>query len=667
MSAYLRNTIPEFLATSEENLVGVLTTQTTSHELKIDQATEWQETTNLLKSALGDICDRFDQAKSWGILLEYTIPLRQKRIDAVVLARDLIFVIEFKASNTHDAYARRQVEDYALDLRDFHAESNGRVIIPILVARTAEMESKHTSRTTEDAVRNVVLADATNLASTMLAAFTQNSLPDRTPIDHEAWDNSQHQPIPTIIEAAQALYGGNSVEDIQHSHADAHNLSTTTQCLVSAIRYARDNQRKVICFVTGVPGSGKTLTGLNAVHTPELLDGSKSIGAFLSGNVPLVKIVSEALARDQRDTRGVSLKDARREVNTFIQNVHVFMDFYGKDQPDQAPCGNVVVFDEAQRAWDAKKAQKKWARETSEPEMMFQIMDRHDDWAVIIALVGGGQEIYEGEAGLAEWGHAMSKGYSHWEARVSPQVVCGGVSVAGSKLFEDRIPEEITVIEEDALHLAVSVRACKARNVAKWVNTMLQGDSTSAKKIMSTIGDFPILLTRELSAMRNWLRNTTRGIRRCGLVASSGALRLRAHGLEVSSGFHRGYPTEHWFLGPRTDIRSSYQLEVAVREFECQGLELDRVGICWGSDFTRNITNGSWRHRQFKGAKWQNIKKEKNQDYLLNKYRVLLTRARGGMVLWIPHGDSNDPTRDPKILNDTADYLRACGVKELSQ
>jgi hypothetical protein len=353
-------------------------------------------------------------------------------------------------------------------------------------------------------------------------------------------------------------------------------------------------------------------------------------------------------------------------VKTFTQNVHVFMRFYGEENTEQTPSDNVVVFDEAQRAWDADKARRKWNRDTSEPEMLFEIMDRRDDWAVIIALVGGGQEIHDGEAGLAEWGRAMTRGFSHWEARVSPQVLCGGVSVAGSKLFEEAIPSGVSVIEEDALHLAVSVRACKASNVAKWVNTMLRGDSTSAQQIMSTIGDFPILITRELPAVRDWLQSTTRGTRRCGLITSSGALRLRAHGLEASSGFHASYPVEHWFLGPRTDVRSSYQLEVALTEFECQGLELDRVGICWGSDFTRDMVNSSWRHRQFRGANWQNVNKEENRDYLLNKYRVLLTRAREAMVIWIPEGDPDDPTRDPKILNDTAEYLRACGVKKLS-
>ena len=401
------------------------------------------------------------------------------------------------------------------------------------------------------------------------------------------------------------------------------------------------------------------------MHTPELLEDRRSLGAFLSGNSPLVNIVSEALARDQHNTQGVALYKARHEVSAFIQNVHVFMNLYGKEQTDRAPSDNVVVFDEAQRAWNADKARRKWDRATSEPEMMLQIMNRHDDWAVIIALVGGGQEIHDGEAGLAEWGRAIVNGYSHWEVRVSPQVVSGGVSVAGSKLFEEGIPPGVPVIEDKALHLAVSVRACKAVNVAKWVNTMLQGNSTAAQEIMGSIGEFPILLTRELPTLKAWLQSTTRGVRRCGLVASSGALRLRAHGLEVSSGFQRSYSVENWFLGPRTDVRSSYQMEVAVREFECQGLELDRVGICWGCDFTRDIANGTWNHRQFKGSTWQQVKKTNAQDYLLNKYRVLLTRAREAMTIWVPKGDPNDPTRDPKILDDTAAYLRACGVREL--
>ena len=385
---------------------------------------------------------------------------------------------------------------------------------------------------------------------------------------------------------------------------------------------------------------------------------------FLSGNGPLVKIVSAALVKDAR--KRVKTDEAKRTVSAFIQNVHAFIKAYQDHDPSDLPYEHVVVFDEAQRAWDRAKSMKKFGRNESEPETMFKIMDRHRDWAVIVALVGGGQEIYDGEAGLSEWGKALSERYPNWEIRVSGEALFGGPSVAGNPLFPNGPPTDLAIVEQRDLHLSVSVRSFKAESINLWVNAVLNGNADAAREVASQIVDFPILLTRSLKEMRETLQTVTRGSRRNGLVASSGALRLRAHGIEVSSGFCRGYGYEHWFLSPREDYRSSYQLEVAATEFECQGLELDWVGLCWGDDLIRSPLGDNWDYRALRGLKWSSIKIPRNRSYLLNRYRVLLTRAREGVVIWVPEGDSSDPTRDPARLDATADYLLRCGVRRVS-
>jgi hypothetical protein len=396
-------------------------------------------------------------------------------------------------------------------------------------------------------------------------------------------------------------------------------------------------------------------------------------GAFLSGNGPLVKVLSEGLARNHRDRTGESIHQSRRHVGTFIQNVHSFLKEYRS--PKKVPPERVIVFDEAQRAWDATQVEKKFlqratARErdelgglTSEPATMLSVMDRFSNWAVLIALVGGGQEIHDGEAGIAEWGRALRQFFPDWHVWASPDALEGGASVAGNRLFAEGERPDIAMREERDLHLPVSIRSFRAEAVASWVNAVVGGRPAEALSLASQVSAFPIALTRSLERAREWLGRSTRGLRRCGLLASSGALRLRAHGLEVSSGFRGGISFVEWFLANSDDIRSSNVLEIALTEFECQGLELDWCGLCWGDDFT--WTGDGWGFRRLSGAAWKQVRKTSKQEFIRNKYRVLLTRAREGMVIWVPPGDEHDPTRDPARLDSTAEYLRTCGAKLL--
>jgi hypothetical protein len=586
------------------------------------------------------------------ILLEYPIPRRGKRIDAVLLASALVIVLEFKCGA--DCYAREgiaQVEDYCLDLRDFHKESLGRTVVPIFVATNAP-ETAPPDDVGEDSVKPTWLANAGDLGEKLSSCLRRYNYGECEPIDPARWDRSDYTPTPTIIEAAQALYAGQNVREISRCHGGVENLTRTTDTIVSAVEEARQKSRKRICFITGVPGAGKTLAGLNIVHNKDLHE--RDLGVFLSGNGPLVRVLTEALARDGALRLGQSRSESRRRVETFIQNVHRFIDAYFVD-PENVPVDKVVVFDEAQRAWDAAQSARKFRRAFSEPEILMGIMDRHSDWSVIVALVGSGQEINRGEAGLSEWGRAISAQFRHWEVFVSPELKAG-VHSTGACLFHES-PNGITVVENTGLHLSVNIRSYKAAVLSDFVDAILKLDPERTRSLAAQLYEYPIALTRELARAKSWLRDRRRGHRRIGLLASSGARRLRAHGLNVTEDLD----VENWFLNGPEDVRSSHYLEVPATEFGIQGLELDWTGVCWGGDLYPSPDG--WICRSFRGTQWNRVRDASIRQYILNKYRVLLTRAREGIVIWVPPGDRNDPTRPPEIYDQVADYLTRCGIE----
>jgi hypothetical protein len=662
MAAFYRAVLTDFLADSPKEILGALLHSYQHNELQKRQTKAWEKEIAILKATCAELIRLAPSSANWSLLLEYPIPRRPKRLDAVLLAADIIICLEFKTEDkAHSLQPQRQVEDYALDLRDFHEASRDRIIVPVVVVPKALPAKDSSSQISTDAVRDVKLANASDLAQTLLTGFNSDHRDDSVPIDPTAWDNSPYRPVPTIIEAAEVLFAGHNVSEIAHSYAGATNLTITSNRLVEIIQQAQRQSEKVICFVTGVPGAGKTLAGLNVVHNPTLRREGRPAGVFLSGNGPLVKIVSAAITRDHK--RRVRETGGERTVGTFIQNVHVFVR-EGQEKSDNPPVEKVVVFDEAQRAWNADQNKKKNGLDVSEADTMLSIMDRHRDWAVLIALVGGGQEIHSGEAGLAEWGKTLREKFPHWKIAVSPMALEQDSSTAGHCLFADGNAGSLAIQKEPSLHLKVNQRSFRAQKLTEWVEAALVGDATKAAAIVPDLRDFPFNLTRSLPTARLWLQKHARGQQRAGLVASSGAIRLRADGLELSSGFRQGNRDIYvnWFLNHPPDIRSSNQLEVAASEFECQGLELDWVGLCWGGDFSYDITTGGWTFRNFSGSRWGSLKNEIDRQYLLNTYRVLLTRARRGLILWIPQGDISDETRSPNAFDSTADYLIRCGL-----
>lgn len=666
MGAHFKSSLYEFERMACDEIVGALTRGSADEGFfaNINKQTDaWVSEVCMLKEVCCQLQKEESDSGEWCILLEYPLLRLEKCIDVILLANSLIFVIEFKVgSNTYDSADARQVEDYALALRDFHLQSLGQKIIPVLCSTKAD-EIDNSESADGDLVCSVKCANSLNLGDIILNEYRKNHKSGASRINPELWDKSRYEPVPTIIEAAQLLYAGHKVSDIARATADVKNLSETTDRLVEIIEQAQSFKKRAICFVTGVPGSGKTLTGLNAVHSPKFQGKDRNAGTFLSGNRPLVEVVREALILDHRRREKVPRKEAERKAHTQIQHIVNYLKEYLKHNPDEPPYEHAIVFDEAQRAWDARQGERMFGRDASEPELILRIMQRHEDWSVIIALVGGGQEINTGEAGLAEWGRALMK-YPDWEIFVSPEVLEGGDSVSGSLLFQGDIPENLQIHRDHLLHLPVSIRSYRSEKVPMWVNAVLDGNAGKAREVVEDLRRYPVVLTRSLENARSWLRSQTRGNRRSGLIASSGSRRLIAHGLPVY-GVQDMDVIKHWYLRPRGDVRSSYMLEVAINEYACQGLELDFVGMCWGGDFTRDLKGNGWNLRKFHGNRWLNIHKESTRAFLVNTYRVLLTRAREGLVIWVPSGAKKDPTRSPRLLDETAEYLIKCGVPRI--
>jgi hypothetical protein len=627
-----------------DDIVGVLArrlveTHMVNHEAQIRA---WQAQIMLLQRVLIDF-------PHWHILFEYPLLRLGRRIDVVVLTNRAIFVIEFKVGEvSFPAAACRQVEDYALDLFDFHVGSRNHPIVPVLVATEARIVSCAPPLIWHG-IAPVMQANAKTLGN-LLADVDAAILHPAMVLNPAVWEQAPYRPVPTIVEAATMLYRKHGVADIAAARADIGNLTHTTTIIHNEIAAAKAGGHHMILFVTGIPGAGKTLCGLNAVFHA----GQEA--AFLTGNLPLVHVLREALARDaaKGDT---SLRLARHRVESAVQPLLGFL----RDNVQRAdpPHEHVIVFDEAQRAWDAAFGRRKFGLDDSEAALFLDIMRRHQDWSVIVALVGSGQEINTGEAGLASWGTALAA-RPEWCIAGPPDVI--GAHDPARCLFPVK-PHAMTI--EAALHLDVSVRQIRSPAAAAWIDAVLTGDAGGAAMIARQAGGVPFRLTRSPTIMRNELRRLARGTRRAGLVCSADAKRLRAEGLSPDFPHLDQDAVANWFLNRWPDVRASDALEMPATQYACQGLELDYVGVCWGGDLLRHPERIAWQARKFKGTKWQEIRRAEAVNWQVNTYRVLLTRARYETIIFVPNGDSGDITRNPDSLNDVAGFLVQCGAEML--
>lgn len=654
---YYSATISTFLNSTTEDILGHLANRN-EFTLEQTQKAAWVDQIQILKTILKDY--------KGTVFFEYAIPRMGRRIDVVLIIEQVVFVLEFKVGEQDYLSSHiDQVWDYALDLKNFHETSHQLLIAPVLIATEAEDRFIKVATTVHsDELLLPILSNANTLAEVIRLVLL---FADGEKINAAAWSNGRYSPTPTIIEAAMALYNGHSVNDITRSDADASNLSVTSEVLHEIILRSKEKKEKAICFVTGVPGAGKTLVGLD-VATKHLNKEEQTSSVFLSGNGPLVAVLREALTRDRvkrEKEQGKRIKkgEVMSKVKVFIQNVHHFRDECLIDT-SAAPYDHVAIFDEAQRAWNHEQTEKFMRRKKnvlnftySEPEFLISCLDRHSDWAVVICLVGGGQEINTGEAGISEWIYSLNRSFPDWHVYISDRLT--DTEYAAGKALEI-LGSHQHVEEKPELHLSVSLRSFRAENLSLLIKNLLDLNTDEAQRNYALLKDkYPIAITRDLSKAKQWLKEKARGSERYGMIVSSQAQRLKPHAIDVKS------PMDpiHWFLDGKEDVRSSYYLEDVATEFHVQGLELDWSCVVWDADF--RYTGKGWSYFSFVGDRWNQIKKEERKQYLKNAYRVLLTRARQGMVIVVPEGNTEDGTRKSEYYDGVFEYLRAIGMELL--
>lgn len=709
MSRCLYNSsFTDFLNTDDNTIFGVLCDRYHGEALTTTREA-WKSEISIMK----DILVRFAN-KDGQIIFEYDIPRLGKRVDVVLLFEGIVFCVEFKVGEPRILESDiDQVLDYALDLKNFHKFSEDRIIALILVATNYRNSSTNIQMSVyDDRVVNPLVsgkAGVSHLISEVLRCF-----PNETSVNPN-WIISPYAPTPTIIEAAKTLYENHSVENITRHEADKVSTDKTIEYILDVIQRSKLNQEKSICFVTGVPGAGKTLVGLD-VAIKQTYQGQnepvKNEGAvYLSGNGPLVAVLTEALAQDNHKkckAKGEKKKmtDSRREVAKSIQMIHRYRDNMLAKIKNPVENGvleidptkavkmesagfgeveHVAIFDEAQRSWTHKRLADYLKRggtygnklkvpnfPLSEAAFLIWSLDQREDWATIICLVGGGQEINTGEAGISEWIKALNEQFPHWNVYISPKLT--EPEYAEGKVNE-LLKNNCNVTYSESLHLGVSLRSYRAEKLSAFVHALLSfGENASA--LYNEIKDkYPIVLTRDMAKARKWLHDKVRGTERTGVLVTKESARFKPLAIHIlPSGDENAV---HWFIDDKSDVRSSNYLEDAATEIQVQGLELDYTCLLWDADM--RYENGEWRFYRFNGqTKWveQTGGTESKQElmkYMLNAYRVLLTRARAGMVICVPEGNPNknvsgfweDSTRLPEYYDGTYQYLKSLGIEEI--
>ena len=646
------------------------------------------------------------------IIFEYDIPRLGKRIDVVLLLNGIIFCIEFKVGESEIKVGDvDQVLDYALDLKNFHKFSEDKIIVPILVAtRYDKSSSVIQSSIYDDRVLNPLMTGEQGI--TKLITDVLNRFPNESPVN-ENWIISPYAPTPTIIEAARTLYESHSVTDITRHEADKVTTDTTIAYILDVIHNSKENGEKSICFVTGVPGAGKTLVGLEVAVKQTYQDSDKPVedegAVYLSGNGPLVAVLNEALAQDnykkcreRKETK--KLTDSRREVSKFIQIIHRYRDNMLEKikipvengileiDPEKAvrmqgagygEVEHVAIFDEAQRSWTHKRIADYLKRggtygnkkkvdnfPMSEAAFLIWSLDQREDWATIVCLVGGGQEINTGEAGITEWISSLNNMFPHWKVYISPMLT--EPEYAEGKVNE-LLKDNPNVTFNENLHLGVSLRSFRAEKLSAFVHSLLAIDGKAASIYEEIKANYPIVLTRDMEKAKRWIHEKARGNERTGVLITKESARYKPLGIHV-------LPSDddnavHWFLDDITDTRSSNYLEDAATEIQVQGLELEYTCVLWDADM--RYEDGQWKFYTF-NRRWNELKadtenKQERMKYMLNAYRVLMTRARSGMVICVPEGNPHksengfweDETRLPDYYNGTYKFLKSIGIEEI--
>lgn len=698
----------EFINTSENSIFGTLCEKYHGEALTTTREA-WRSEISIMKEILFEFSNRDGK-----IIFEYDIPRLGKRIDVVLLLEGIVFCLEFKVGESRIIEADvDQVLDYALDLKNFHKFSQDNLIVPILIATNYRNASTEIQMSVyDDRVVNPLMSGKSGVANLIVEVLKQ--FPNEPSVNPN-WIISPYAPTPTIIEAAKTLYENHSVENITRHEADKVSTDRTISYILDVIKHSKENQKKSICFVTGVPGAGKTLVGLD-VAIKQTYQGNKEPvkdegAVYLSGNGPLVAVLTEALAQDnyskcRANGEKKKMTDSRREVSKSIQMIHRYRDnMLAKIKnpvengvleidPEKAvklekagfgEVEHVAIFDEAQRSWTHKRLADYLKRggtygnklkvpnfPLSEAAFLIWSLDQREDWATIVCLVGGGQEINTGEAGISEWIKALNEQFPHWNVYISPKLT-------EPEYAEGRVNELLqnnpNVIYNDSLHLGVSLRSHRAEKLSAFVHSLLSFDANAATLYNEIKDKYPIVLTRDMAKARKWLHAKVRGTERTGVLVTKESARFKPLAIHILPAGDEN--AVHWFLDDKADVRSSNYLEDAATEIQVQGLELDYTCLLWDADM--RYEDGKWRFYRFNGqTKWveQIGNTESKQElikYMLNAYRVLLTRARAGMVICVPEGNANktvsgfweDSTRLPEFYDGTYQYLKSLGIEEI--
>ncbi|WP_294495287.1 DNA/RNA helicase domain-containing protein [uncultured Ruminobacter sp.] len=655
--AYYCNSIPGFLNDKSASIIGQLVRH--SFEVNKEQSDAWDNQISQLQAKLEECGVEGD------IIFEYDIVRLGKRIDVILLIKHIVFSLEFKnGKNIFVAQDAQQAEDYAIDIKNFHKESEDLYVCPILIATNAPKYKKEQSIDCYPDKQIFLQRENMDTFTPKLTSIIER-YGDNEIIDFEKWFNSPYHPTPTIIAAAVEAYTSHDISQIAQSEAGQDNIDKCEREIERIINYARDNHRKCVCFVTGVPGAGKTLVGLDVV-AKNLNKGKDNLSVYLSGNGPLVEVLREALKRSVKEKMSKESKEVKREtetaINTLIQSSYSFKKDNAKNVLPTPE--HIMIFDEAQRVWNEQKMTSKHEKDpvmsVSEPHLLFRIMDRHEQWAVMICLVGLGQDIYDGEVGINEWFCCGIDDYKDWEMFYSSAIFS---QTEDKNIDKDKILSCERCHQVDSLHLKTSVRSFRADKQCQFVDYLLDNKPDNARKIYEQIKEkYPVYITRDVEVAKKWAKNQVRGSQRCGVLACSSAQRLKPEGIYVP----KDIDVKNWFLAPSDDLRSSNMMEVVASEFKVQGLEIDWAVVCWDADLRRKNLN-EWDHYYFHGTKWLHRNKEEQKRYLVNSYRVLLTRARQGMIIFVPKGGDpdEDPSRYYNFYNQIYEYLIDCGIEEM--
>ena len=652
--AYYCNSIPGFLKDTSASIVGQLVYH--SFEINKDQSDAWENQISELQHRLEGHGIEGD------IIFEYDIVRLGKRIDVILLIRHMVFSLEFKnGKDIFTAQDAQQAEDYAIDIKNFHKESEDLYVCPILIATKAAPYTKEQAWGCYPDKQVYLQRENIETLVPKISAISE-LYGDDSKIDFDKWFNSPYYPTPTIIAAAVEAYSSHHLSEIAQSEAGQENINACEEKLNEIIAYAEQNKKKCICFVTGVPGAGKTLVGLDVV-AKNLDKGDSNLSVYLSGNGPLVEVLREALKRSVKAKKQLN-RESEAAINALIQSSFAFKkDNSSHRRPTPE---NILIFDEAQRVWNQEKMTRKHNDPTmaiSEPHLLYSIMDRHQDWAVMICLVGLGQDIYDGEVGINEWFYCGINDFPEWQLFYSPEIFS---QVEDKNIDKDMIVKCDRGHQMPELHLKTSIRSFRADKQCQFVDALLDNDPERAKTVYEQISArYPVFLTRDYHLAKDWVKKQVRGSQRCGVMACSSAQRLKPEGIYVSTNID----VKNWFLAPSDDLRSSNMLEIVASEFKVQGLEIDWGIVCWDADLRRTAKGDDWDHYTFRGTRWNKRTKPEQKRYLLNSYRVLLTRSRQGMIIFVPKGvdPEIDPSRNSDYYDDIYRYLISCGIKELKQ